>query len=278
MLRQLKQKNINNQFRGFGSGIRCLFDPESGKGFFRIPDLGSWIPNLYFESLMSIFGGKKGLCKLAQIFFFAGSKIKLFSILRYLWQRKKVRQLIFCCCFWIWDPGYTSRIRNTVNKALNSQAMKRRHFCTKICQTWRKSAVFWLLLRLEPNHMTARKPGPLIIIPQWHWYIVVVFRCECALWGWAGGGWGRRRQQQRLVVCRRVETWKTASRPVGVRPPKKVVRRRSFLGGNRNNSNSNSVPFHPPGAVYYCVVVGCSGEERRKNGQQHTADTRPITR
>jgi hypothetical protein len=31
-----------------GSGIRCLFDPESGIGFFRILVVRSRIPNLYF--------------------------------------------------------------------------------------------------------------------------------------------------------------------------------------------------------------------------------------
>ncbi len=144
--------------------------------------------------------------------------------------------------------------------------MKRRQFCTKIGQKWQKSAVFWLLLRLEPNHTTARKPGPLIIIPKWHWYFVVVFRCECALRGWAGGGWGRRRQQQRLVVCRGRNLKNCV--PAGRCSSSKSVRRRSFLGGNRNNSNS--VPFHPPGAVYYCVVG--APEKKKKNGQQDTAE------
>ncbi len=37
-------------------GIRCLFDPwiGSGIGFFRFPDLGSWIPTPFFENLLTI--------------------------------------------------------------------------------------------------------------------------------------------------------------------------------------------------------------------------------
>ncbi len=54
----------NKQRCGSGSGIRCLFDPwirdlGSGIGFFRIPDLGSRIPNPYFWELRDNFLGKK---------------------------------------------------------------------------------------------------------------------------------------------------------------------------------------------------------------------------
>ncbi len=141
---------------------------------------------------------------------------------------------------------------------------------SKLSEIWS-----WLFI---PDPGVKKAPDPGSGSATQHWYICCCFQmrvCIVRVGGWAG--WGRRRQQQRLVVCRRVETWKTASRPVGVRPPKKVVRRRSFLGGNRNNSSSsNSVPFHPPGAVYYCVL-SVLRRKRRKNGQ-HRADTRPITR
>ncbi len=57
-------------FFASGSGIR--------NRFFRIPDLGSRIPNPYFWVLIDIFLGKKSiiLWKLAQIFFFSTSKLK----------------------------------------------------------------------------------------------------------------------------------------------------------------------------------------------------------
>jgi hypothetical protein len=52
--------------------------PGSGMGFFRIPDLGSRIPNPYFYGLNDILWEKSSiiLCKLAKKFFFTSSKIK----------------------------------------------------------------------------------------------------------------------------------------------------------------------------------------------------------
>ncbi len=53
-------------------------DPGSGKGFFRIPDLGSWIPTPYFLRTYWQFWLKSSiiLSKFAQIFFFSSSKLK----------------------------------------------------------------------------------------------------------------------------------------------------------------------------------------------------------
>ncbi len=93
------------------TGIRTLFSPD--------PDPGSQIH--IFESLMTIFWAESSiiLCKLAQIFFFTSSKLIYFTILWFLWLLKKVGQRIFftplfCCCFWIRDPGWT-KVRIGIN-------------------------------------------------------------------------------------------------------------------------------------------------------------------
>ncbi len=108
----------NHQCCGPGSGIRCLFDPGIRNRFF--PDPGSRIPDPsalahIFESLMIIFWVQRYIihCKLAQIFFFTGSKIIFNLILWYLWLQKNVQQFfftpLFCCCFWFRDPGFEIR-------------------------------------------------------------------------------------------------------------------------------------------------------------------------
>jgi Na+-transporting NADH:ubiquinone oxidoreductase subunit NqrC len=54
-------------------------DARSGIGFFRIPDLGSRIPNPYFRELDNFLGKKfynSLKKKLAHIFFFSTSKLK----------------------------------------------------------------------------------------------------------------------------------------------------------------------------------------------------------
>ncbi len=115
-----------------GSGIRCLFDPGIRKSFFRIPDLGYRIRNPYFWELSDDkFLGKNlyNSLKIGPNFFFSTSKLNNFQFWEICGYIKKVWQQffftpLFCCCFWIrdlrWvkirirDPGYLSRIRNTL--------------------------------------------------------------------------------------------------------------------------------------------------------------------
>jgi hypothetical protein len=91
-----------------GSGIRCLLDAWSGirkpVGFYRIPDLGSRIPNPYFWELSDNFLGKKfyNTLKIVTIFFLQLSKIKQFSILWNLCLQKKVSKKNFSP---LSDPG-----------------------------------------------------------------------------------------------------------------------------------------------------------------------------
>ncbi len=74
---------ICEQCCGSGSGSSAFFEPDrgSGMGFFRIPDLGS--QTHIFESLVTIFLGKKffNSIKSGTNFFFSISEIKYFSIL-----------------------------------------------------------------------------------------------------------------------------------------------------------------------------------------------------
>ncbi len=105
-------------------------DPGSRIGLFRIPDLGSRIPNPYFLELSDKFLGKSSL-KTGPIFFFSISKInnlKFCEICGYKKGRYKNKffftPLFFFWGFWIrdlesemgknQDPG--SEIRNTGNK------------------------------------------------------------------------------------------------------------------------------------------------------------------
>jgi hypothetical protein len=67
-----------------GSGIRCLFDPwirDPGSGivFFRIPNLGSRIPNPYFWERRDKFLGKKvhNSLKIGPYFFLQHFKTKI---------------------------------------------------------------------------------------------------------------------------------------------------------------------------------------------------------
>ncbi len=61
--------------------VNGYMDPGFRIDFFRFPDLGSWIPNGYFEELCDNF------CKCCLIFFFNIQKIK--SILWNMWLQKK---------------------------------------------------------------------------------------------------------------------------------------------------------------------------------------------
>ncbi len=61
-----------------GSWILCLFDPGSGTGFFRIPDLGSQA--YIFKSLMTSFWIKITTLVIWLTISFTLSKIKLFTI------------------------------------------------------------------------------------------------------------------------------------------------------------------------------------------------------
>ncbi len=125
--------HTRNQCCGSGSGIRCLFDPwirdpvpfwpldpGSGISFSLIPDLGSRIPNPYFWELCDNFFGKK-FCKSLKIganFFLRHLQTIIIinfvkSVLTWkVWQHI-FSTPIFCCCFWIRDPGWVSiRIRD----------------------------------------------------------------------------------------------------------------------------------------------------------------------
>ncbi len=100
------KKNTYEQFCGSGFGIRCLFYPGSGIGFFGIPYPGSQ-PHIFY-SLMTNFCVKSTiiLSVLANIFF---TRSTLSTILWYLWLQKMVGQirffLFFWCCCWIRNPG-----------------------------------------------------------------------------------------------------------------------------------------------------------------------------
>ncbi len=101
-----------------GSGIRCLFwplDPGSGIGFFRIPDLGSRIPNPYFWELRDNFLGKKfyNSLKICLNFFLQHFKNKIVQFCELYDSKKKAWQQIFfhqCVSLLFLDPG--SEIRD----------------------------------------------------------------------------------------------------------------------------------------------------------------------
>ncbi len=92
-------------------------DPGSGIGFFRIPDLGSRIPNPYFWELSDNFLGKKfyNSLKIGQIFFLQHFKNKIDQFCEIYGSKKRYDNkffftTVFHCCFWIRDPG--SEIRD----------------------------------------------------------------------------------------------------------------------------------------------------------------------
>jgi hypothetical protein len=105
-----------------GSEIR---DPGSEIGFFRILDVGSRIPNPYFDSLLTIFWAKCAviLCKVAQIFLSTSSKIKwLKNFVTFVATKKDMTKIFFHPSLLllfldpgseIWDPGWIKiRIRD----------------------------------------------------------------------------------------------------------------------------------------------------------------------
>ncbi len=80
-------------------------DPGSGMNFF--PDPGS--QTHIFESLVTTFWVKSS--ELVQIFFLQHLKNKIiFNFVKFVATNKVWHQIfftlsLFCCCFWIWDPG-----------------------------------------------------------------------------------------------------------------------------------------------------------------------------
>ncbi len=100
------------------------FDPWIQDRFF--PDPGSRIPNPYFEILATIFWGKKfynsfNSLKINPNYFLQHFKNKsnskfseILNFLKFMVTRKSMTTNIFpslfCCCFWIRDPG--SQIRD----------------------------------------------------------------------------------------------------------------------------------------------------------------------
>ena len=122
-----------------GSGIRCLFDPwirdlGSGIGFFRIPDLGSRIPNPYFWELIDNFLGKKfyNSLKIGPNFF-SSTFPKNSSILWNLWLQKKVWQQIFfrpSLLLLFLDPGSETRDPGSGINIPDPQ------HCNQVCKTW----------------------------------------------------------------------------------------------------------------------------------------------
>ncbi len=132
-----------------GSGIDSFRIPDLWS---RIPDLGSRIPNLYFWELSDNFLDKKlnNSLKIAKKNFFQHFKTKIiFNFVMWL-HKKEWQQIFFHPCLWllfwdqgseirdsgwvkirIWDPGYTSRIRN------NTRFLNR-------CGTWWKACCAWI--------------------------------------------------------------------------------------------------------------------------------------
>ncbi len=95
---------------GSGSGIRCLFDPGIRNRFF--PDLGSRIPNPNFWELCDNFLGKKfyNFLKIGQIFFLQLKNEIICNSVKFVFTKKMYDKKffftpLFCCCFWIRDPG-----------------------------------------------------------------------------------------------------------------------------------------------------------------------------
>ncbi len=97
-----------------GSGIRCLFDPwirDSGSrvGFFRIPDLGSRIPNPYFWQLSDNVLGKKfyNSLKIGPIFLLQHFKNKIVQFCEIYGPKKKGMKTNFfslCLSLLFLDP------------------------------------------------------------------------------------------------------------------------------------------------------------------------------
>ncbi len=86
-----------------GYGIQCLFDPwiqnpGSGIGFFRIPDLGSRIPNPYFWELSDKFLGKNfyNSLKISPNFFLQHFKNKIiYNFVKFVATEKRFHKKIF---------------------------------------------------------------------------------------------------------------------------------------------------------------------------------------
>jgi hypothetical protein len=113
------------RIRDPGSG--AFLTPGSGIGFFRIPDLGSRIPNPYFWELIDNFLGKKfhNSLKIGPNFFLQHIKLKYVQFCEICGYIKSNGNKFFftphfCCYFWIrdprsviWDPGWVKiRIRD----------------------------------------------------------------------------------------------------------------------------------------------------------------------
>ncbi len=94
----------------FGSGIRCLFDHlDLGSAFQNrvFLDLGSHIPNPYFWELCDNYFCKSYtiIGKLANKFF-QYFKIKIiFTFVNFVAPKQFFFNTLFCCSFWIRDPG-----------------------------------------------------------------------------------------------------------------------------------------------------------------------------
>ncbi len=112
---------------------------EPGIGIFRIPDLGSRVPNPYFWDLSDNFLGKKfyNSLKIGPNFLIQHFKTKMiFNLVKLLATKKNLTTKLFfiplfCCCFWIRDkhPGsatlivlqYICKYRNSSEYALFCQ-------------------------------------------------------------------------------------------------------------------------------------------------------------
>ncbi len=104
------QNATKNQCCGSGSGIRYLFDPwnpGSGIGFFRLPDIGSRIPNPYFWELSDNFLGKKfyNSLKIGPNFFLQHFKTKIIcNFVKFVATLKVMTtnffSFFFCKFFW----------------------------------------------------------------------------------------------------------------------------------------------------------------------------------
>ena len=125
-------RNRQQQCYGSGSGALLTPGPGSGRGFFRVPNLGSRIPTPYFLELSDKFLGKNfyNSFKTGPNFFVQHLKNKIiFNFVKFVATKKGMTTnffspLSFFAVFgsWIRDPGSgmgknqdpeTSRIRNT---------------------------------------------------------------------------------------------------------------------------------------------------------------------
>ncbi len=108
-----------SQCCGSGSGIRCLFDP-----WIRDPEWvfsGSRIPRPYLEELFDNFLGKTfyNSLKIGPNIFLQHFKTKIiYNFVKFCGYIKRFDikfffTSLFCCCFWIRDPGWVKiRIRD----------------------------------------------------------------------------------------------------------------------------------------------------------------------